>query len=99
MFFSIGSLGLLGLLLLRRDDVFSYTLFRNILRQEIGWFDVHNASELSNRLIQDLGIVSSIYKAMGHAEGKRKERQGKMLTLRGIRTTHLLLSRQMSVAS
>lgn len=32
-----------------------YTLFRNILRQEIGWFDVHNAGELSNRLINDLG--------------------------------------------
>ncbi|CAF4062772.1 unnamed protein product [Rotaria sordida] len=32
-----------------------YALFRNILRQEIGWFDVHNAGELSNRLIRDLG--------------------------------------------
>jgi ABC-type multidrug transport system fused ATPase/permease subunit len=32
-----------------------YALFRNILRQEIGWFDVHNAGELSNRLINDLG--------------------------------------------
>jgi hypothetical protein len=56
VFFSIGSLDLLGLLLLRRDDVFSYTLFRNIVRQEIGWFDVHNAGKLSNRLIQDLGM-------------------------------------------
>jgi hypothetical protein len=37
------------------DYIFSYALFRNILRQEIGWFDVHNAGELSNRLIQDLG--------------------------------------------
>jgi len=37
------------------DDVFSYALFRNILRQEIGWFDVRNAGELSNRLIDDLG--------------------------------------------
>ncbi len=56
MFFSIGSLDLLGLLLLRRDDVFSYTLFRNIVRQEIGWFDVHNADKFNNRLIQDLGM-------------------------------------------
>ncbi len=32
-----------------------YKLFRSILRQEIGWFDVHNAGELSNRLINDLG--------------------------------------------
>jgi len=32
-----------------------FLLFRNILRQEIGWFDVHNAGELSNRLINDLG--------------------------------------------
>lgn len=32
-----------------------FTLFRNILRQEIGWFDVHNAGQLSNRLINDLG--------------------------------------------
>jgi hypothetical protein len=37
------------------DYIFSYALFRNILRQEIGWFDVHNAGELSNRLVQDLG--------------------------------------------
>ena len=34
---------------------FSFALFRNILRQEIGYFDVHNAGELSNRLIDDLG--------------------------------------------
>jgi len=40
----------------RDNDVFSYALFRNILRQEIGWFDVHNAGELSNRLIDDLGM-------------------------------------------
>ena len=33
----------------------SYALFRNILRQEIGWFDTHNAGELNNRLIEDLG--------------------------------------------
>ena len=32
-----------------------FALFRNILRQEIGWFDVHNAGELSNRLMNDLG--------------------------------------------
>src|ERR1700722_11268703 len=32
-----------------------FTLFRNILRQEIGWFDIHNTGELSNRLIDDLG--------------------------------------------
>ncbi|CAF4238538.1 unnamed protein product, partial [Rotaria sordida] len=34
-----------------------YALFRNILRQEIGWFDVHNAGELSNRLIRDLDTI------------------------------------------
>ncbi|CAF3938442.1 unnamed protein product [Rotaria sordida] len=34
-----------------------YALFRNILRQEIGWFDVHNAGELSNRLIDDLDKI------------------------------------------
>ncbi|CAF2623577.1 unnamed protein product [Rotaria sp. Silwood2] len=39
------------------DNVFSYALFRNILRQEIGWFDVHNAGELSNHLINDLGKI------------------------------------------
>ena len=33
----------------------SYALFRNILHQEIGWFDVRNAGELSNCLIDDLG--------------------------------------------
>jgi ATP-binding cassette subfamily B (MDR/TAP) protein 1 len=32
-----------------------FALFRNILRQEIGWFDVNNPGELSNRLIGDLG--------------------------------------------
>ncbi|CAF3805471.1 unnamed protein product [Adineta steineri] len=32
-----------------------FALFQNILRQEIGWFDVHNAGELSNRLVDDLG--------------------------------------------
>jgi hypothetical protein len=37
------------------DYIFSSALFRNILRQEIGWFDVNNAGELSNRLIIDLG--------------------------------------------
>ncbi|CAF1202712.1 unnamed protein product [Rotaria sordida] len=34
-----------------------YALFRNILRQEIGWFDVHNTGELSNRLIRDLNTI------------------------------------------
>ncbi|CAF3335982.1 unnamed protein product [Rotaria sp. Silwood2] len=34
-----------------------YALFRNILRQEIGWFDVCNAGELSNRLIDDLDKI------------------------------------------
>ena len=34
-----------------------FKLFRNILRQEIGWFDMHNAGELSNRLIDDLGLI------------------------------------------
>jgi ABC-type multidrug transport system fused ATPase/permease subunit len=37
--------------------IYSYALFRNILRQEIGWFDVHNSGELSNRLIDDLGEI------------------------------------------
>jgi ATP-binding cassette subfamily B (MDR/TAP) protein 1 len=32
-----------------------FALFRNILQQEIGWFDLHNTGELSNRLIDDLG--------------------------------------------
>ncbi|CAF4075980.1 unnamed protein product [Rotaria magnacalcarata] len=36
-----------------------FTLFRNILRQEIGWFDVHNPGELSNRLIEDLDKVKN----------------------------------------
>lgn len=35
--------------------MFSYALFRNILRQEMGWFDVHNSGELTNHLIADLG--------------------------------------------
>ncbi|CAF4145934.1 unnamed protein product [Rotaria sordida] len=34
-----------------------YALFRNILRQEIGWFDVHNAGGLNNRLITDLDTI------------------------------------------
>ncbi|CAF3949500.1 unnamed protein product [Rotaria sordida] len=34
-----------------------YALFRNILRQEIGWFDVHNTGELSNRLIRDFDTI------------------------------------------
>ncbi|UJR37711.1 hypothetical protein I4U23_030406 [Adineta vaga] len=36
-----------------------FDLFRNILRQEIGWFDIHNAGELSNRLIDDLDKIKS----------------------------------------
>ncbi|CAF5081195.1 unnamed protein product, partial [Rotaria sp. Silwood1] len=36
-----------------------YALFRNILRQEIGWFDVHNAGELSTRLIDDLDKIKN----------------------------------------
>lgn len=32
-----------------------FHLFRNILRQEIAWFDLHNTGELSSRLIADLG--------------------------------------------
>lgn len=31
-----------------------FALFRNILRQEIGWFDVHSTGELNHRLIEDL---------------------------------------------
>ncbi len=34
-----------------------FILFRNILRQEIGWFDVHSAGELSNRLIVNLDKI------------------------------------------
>ncbi|CAF0803419.1 unnamed protein product [Adineta steineri] len=34
-----------------------FALFQNILRQEIGWFDVHNAGELSNRLVDDLDKI------------------------------------------
>ncbi|UJR08520.1 hypothetical protein I4U23_012783 [Adineta vaga] len=34
-----------------------FALFRNILRQEIGWFDLSNAGELSNRLIDDLDRI------------------------------------------
>ncbi|CAF0756890.1 unnamed protein product [Adineta steineri] len=36
-----------------------YALFRNILRQEIGWFDVRNAGELSNRLVDDLDKIKN----------------------------------------
>ncbi|CAF1523752.1 unnamed protein product [Adineta ricciae] len=34
-----------------------FSLFRNILRQEIGWFDERNAGELSNRLVDDLDRI------------------------------------------
>jgi ABC-type multidrug transport system fused ATPase/permease subunit len=34
-----------------------FALFRNILRQEIGWFDIHNTGELNNRLINDLDKI------------------------------------------
>ncbi|CAF0803457.1 unnamed protein product [Adineta steineri] len=34
-----------------------FALFQNILRQEIGWFDVHNTGELSNRLVDDLDKI------------------------------------------
>jgi len=44
------------------DPIFSYSPFRNILRQEIGWFDVRNAGELSSRLIEDLGkSINNVY--------------------------------------
>lgn len=36
--------------------IFSYALFRNILRQEIGWFDMQKSGELTNRLSMDLGM-------------------------------------------
>ncbi|CAF1188857.1 unnamed protein product [Adineta steineri] len=36
-----------------------YKLFRNILCQEIGWFDVHNIGELNNRLNDDLDKVKN----------------------------------------
>jgi len=31
-----------------------FRLFQNILRQDIGWFDVRNVGELTNRLGDDL---------------------------------------------
>ncbi|UJR22125.1 hypothetical protein I4U23_025189 [Adineta vaga] len=34
-----------------------FSLFRNILRQEMGWFDERNAGELSNRLVDDLDRI------------------------------------------
>ncbi|CAF3793980.1 unnamed protein product [Rotaria sordida] len=34
-----------------------FALFRNILRQEIGWFDIQKAGELNNRLIVDLDKI------------------------------------------
>ncbi|CAF3737713.1 unnamed protein product [Adineta steineri] len=34
-----------------------FALFQNILRQEIGWFDMQNAGELSNRLVDDLDKI------------------------------------------
>ncbi|CAF1114071.1 unnamed protein product [Adineta steineri] len=36
-----------------------YKLFRNILYQEIGWFDVHSIGELNNRLNDDLDKVKN----------------------------------------
>ena len=33
-----------------------FKLFRNILRQDISWFDLHNAGELNSRLVNDLGM-------------------------------------------
>ncbi|CAF3907268.1 unnamed protein product [Rotaria magnacalcarata] len=36
-----------------------FTLFRNILRQEIAWFDVRNSGDLSNRIIEDLDKVKN----------------------------------------
>ncbi|CAF4275601.1 unnamed protein product [Adineta steineri] len=36
-----------------------YKLFRNILSQEIGWFDIHSTGELNNRLTDDLGRIFS----------------------------------------
>ncbi|CAF4760503.1 unnamed protein product [Rotaria sp. Silwood1] len=34
-----------------------FALFRNILRQEIGWFDIQKAGELNNHLIVDLDKI------------------------------------------
>ncbi|CAF3649714.1 unnamed protein product, partial [Adineta steineri] len=36
-----------------------YKLFRNILCQEIGWFDIHSIGELNNRLNDDLDKVKN----------------------------------------
>ncbi len=58
VYYYIGLIGLVGLRQLKdKFDVFDFTLFRNILRQEIGWFYVHNVGELSNRLINDLDKI------------------------------------------
>lgn len=34
-----------------------FCLFRNILRQDIGWFDLHTIGELNTRLIDDLDRI------------------------------------------
>ena len=54
-----------------------YALFRNIVRQEIGWFDVHNAGELSSRLIDDLDKIKDGIKWVnaGGAESSRRNDQ------------------------
>ncbi|CAF1032346.1 unnamed protein product [Adineta steineri] len=36
-----------------------YKLFRNILSQEIGWFDIHSTGELNNRLTDDLDKIKN----------------------------------------
>ena len=38
----------------RQTRLIRRSLFRSILRQEIGWFDVYKSGELTNRLTDDI---------------------------------------------
>lgn len=38
-----------------------FALFRSIMRQEMGWFDMLNPGELSSRLVADLGNLGLIF--------------------------------------
>lgn len=50
------------------NDLFSYALFQNILRQEIAWFDVHSPGELTNHFVQNLGTIKNQPKYSVHFE-------------------------------
>lgn len=43
------------------NDLIRYTLFRRILQQEIGYFDVNSSGKLLNSLVNDLGRVELIF--------------------------------------